>query len=87
MPIYTFENIKTGETEDHMISYDEMEKYLKKNKHMRRAYKPIPIVDPVGIGITRPPTDFLKGVIGKVKEVPGAKKSAIERRWHVPKEI
>jgi hypothetical protein len=87
MPIYTFENIKTGETEDHMISFDEMESYLKTNKHMRRVYKPVLIADPVGLGITKPPVDFQRHVLGRIKDKnPGA--TAIgNKRWTVPKEI
>jgi hypothetical protein len=87
MPIYTFENTKTGETEDQMISFDEMETYLKKNKHMRRVYKPVPIVDPVGIGITKPPVDFQKHVLGKIKAANPGSEAIASKRWCIPKEI
>jgi hypothetical protein len=46
------------------------------------------VVDPVGIGVTKPPADFQKHVLGRIKEaVPGTSKKAIEKRWHIPKEI
>lgn len=86
-PIYTFENIKTGDTEDHMISYDEMEIYLKENKHMRRVYKPVPIVDPVGIGVTKPPADFQRNVLGKIKAANPGSDAIASKRWGIPKEV
>ena len=86
MPLYTFENIKTGEIYENSMTIAEMEEYEKKNKHLRRVFKPISIVDPVGIGITKPPVDFQKGVLGKIKDK--TKGSAIaNKRWNIPIEI
>jgi len=51
MPIYTFENTKTGEVFDDMMSIAEMEKYLKKNKHIQQKLTSINIVGGVQ-GIT-----------------------------------
>ena len=34
MPIYTFENTKTGKVYDDMMTISEKESYLKKNKHI-----------------------------------------------------
>ena len=36
MPIYTFENIKTGKVHDDMMSIAEKETFLKKNKHIKQ---------------------------------------------------
>ena len=36
MPIYTFENKKTGEEFDDMMTISELEQYLKKNKHIKQ---------------------------------------------------
>lgn len=44
MPIYTFENTKTGEVYDDMMSISEMEKFLKKNKHIKQRLTSINIV-------------------------------------------
>lgn len=85
-PIYTIENKKTGECEDINISYDDLERMLNENKNLRRVWKPIMIVDPVGIGITKPPVDFQKGVLGKIKDKTGGKAIA-NKRWSIPKEI
>jgi len=36
MPIYTFEDSKTGEVYDDMMSISEKETFLKKNKHIKQ---------------------------------------------------
>tara|TARA_B100000902_G_scaffold155378_1_gene151805 strand:- start:354 stop:668 length:315 start_codon:yes stop_codon:yes gene_type:complete len=43
MPIYTFENTKTGKVYDDMMSIAEMEKFLKKNKHIKQKLTTINI--------------------------------------------
>ena len=43
MPIYTFENTKTGEVFDDMMSIAEKESYLKKNKHIKQCLTTINI--------------------------------------------
>ena len=86
MPVYTFEDKDTGESYDKVLSYDEMIKYLEDNPGLSQTFR-MNIVDPVGIGITRPPADFSKYVLGKVKQMPGANKDVIEKRWTIPKEI
>ena len=43
MPIYTFENTKTGEVFDDMMSISDMEKFLKKNKHIKQKITTINI--------------------------------------------
>ena len=49
MPIYTFYNKKTKKEYDDMMSISEMEKYLKKNKHISQVLQPINIVSGTGI--------------------------------------
>ena len=43
MPIYTFENTETGEVYDDMMSIADMEKFLKKNKHIKQRLTTINI--------------------------------------------
>ena len=43
MPTYTFENTKTGKVYDDMMSIAEMEKFLKKNKHIKQKLTTINI--------------------------------------------
>ena len=44
MPLYTFENKRTGKTFTEMMSISEMESYLKKNKHIKQNITSINIV-------------------------------------------
>ena len=43
MPIYTFENTKTGEVFDDMMTIADKESYLKKNKHIKQMLTTINI--------------------------------------------
>ena len=43
MPIYTFENTKTGKVYDDMMSIAEKEEFLKKNKHIKQKLTTINI--------------------------------------------
>ena len=43
MPTYTFENTKTGEVYDDMMSISEKETFLKKNKHIKQMLTTINI--------------------------------------------
>jgi hypothetical protein len=87
MPVYTFENNKTNEEFDLTLSYEEMLKFIEDNPHVNQVFR-MNIVDPVGAGITKPPSDFSKYVLGKVKATaPGVNKAAIEKRWQIPREI
>lgn len=84
--IYSFEDKETQEQFDLSMSYDELLDFLKNNPNVNQVFR-MNIVDPVGIGITRPPSDFSKYVLGKVKTVAGAQNDVIEKRWTIPKEI
>jgi len=87
MPVYSFENPETGEQYDLTMSYDDLEQYLKDHPEVHQTFR-MNIADSVTIGITKPPSDFLKNVVGKVKAAaPGAHAPALEKRWHIPKEI
>lgn len=85
--IYSFEDNDTGEEFTLEMTYDELKEFLEKNPNVSQTFV-MNIVDPMGIGIIKPPSDFQKYVLGRVKEtVPGAEKSVLEKRWHIPKEI
>jgi hypothetical protein len=51
MPIYTFENTKTGKVYDDMMTISEKEDFLEKNKHIKQKLTTINIVGGVQ-GIT-----------------------------------
>lgn len=86
MPVYSFEDTETSEEFELTMSYEELKQFLEDNPKVNQTFR-MNIVDPVGIGVTKPPSDFQKYVLGKVKQVPGADKNRIEKRWHIPKEI
>jgi hypothetical protein len=85
--IYSFENTETNEEFELQMSYEDLKQFLVDNPKVNQTFR-MNIVDPVGIGITKPPSDFQKYVLGRVREtVPGANKSVLEKRWHIPKEV
>ncbi len=87
MPRYQFINT-TNENDivDLDCSYEEMLKYASDNPHMQQEFK-MTIADPVGISVTKPPSDFSKYIMGRIKNVAGANKGKIEKRWHIPREL
>ena len=86
MPTYTFKDKNTGETFDVSMPIAEIDTYENSNPHLERVYAKVAICDPAGIGVSKPPSDFSKYVLGKVATVPGARKEALEKRWTIPKE-
>lgn len=86
MPTYSYLNKNTNEEVDISMSISEMEKFESINPHMERVYNKVGIVDPVGMGITKPPADFSKYVLGKVKAANPHTRIG-SGRWDVKKEI
>lgn len=85
MPTYSYINTETKEEFELSMTVSEMEQYEMDNPNVQRIYHKIGIVDPVNIGVTRPPSDFQKFVLGRVKDsVPGAK---VENRWNIKREV
>ena len=85
MPIYSFEDKQSGEEYDVNMSSSELDQYLKDNPNVNQVFK-MNIGDPIRLGVTRPPSDFSKYVLGKVKET-NPLGNAVERRYNVQKEI
>lgn len=78
--IYSFIDTETEEEFELEMTYDQLKAFLEANPRFNQTFR-MNIVDPVGIGVTKPPSDFQKYVLGKVAAAPGAEKSAINRRW------
>jgi hypothetical protein len=80
-------NKETGEEFTNTMTMAERDEYEKNNPHLRQVLRNFTMVDPVSIGITKPPQDFQKHVLGRIKSaVPEA--SAIgNKRWNIPTEI
>ena len=89
MPTYTFRDKNTGDEWTERMSIAERETFLIENPHIEQKIVAIATVDSWGIcGGAKPPADFSKYVLGKVRDnVPGAERSQFERRWSIPKEL
>jgi hypothetical protein len=85
--IYSFEDTETGEEFEVSMTYDQLKEFLVDFPSLNQTFR-MNLGDPVGLGITKPPSDFSKYVLGRIKEAtPGAQKDVIEKRWHIPKEV
>jgi hypothetical protein len=67
MPVYTFENIKTGEEYTIHMSMSEIDDYIKKNKNVRQVFTSLNIVGGVA-GLTHKPDSGFKDVVQKIAE-------------------
>lgn len=87
MPYYTFRNKKTDEQITVQMSMAEHDTYLNDKPDWEQVIIAANFVDPVSIGVTKPPSDFQRHILGRIKEaVPGATAVA-NKRWGIPKEI
>lgn len=83
MPSYTFENINTGEEYIIELRMAELDTYKAEHPEARQIIgKATPLVDPVLLGVTKPPQDFQREVLGRIKK--GHRGSTIGTgRWEV----
>ena len=59
MPIYPLKNTETEEIFERVMKIAEYEQYLIENPHIQRYYdRGTPYLDPVRLGIVKPPSDF-----------------------------
>ena len=69
--IYSFENKITGEEYSLEMKYEELEKYLKENTQVNQTFH-LHVGDSVRLGVTKPPSDFQKGVVDRIAHyIPG----------------
>lgn len=68
MPIYTFENTETDEVFDLMMSNKDREEFLKDFPQCIQILSNINIADPVRVGVTKPPSDFMNYVVKPMKK-------------------
>jgi hypothetical protein len=89
--IYTYLNKKTKEEQDFEFTYEQMLTFEANKSNMKkweRVFKPVAFGDSIRLGIKKPPADFMKNVIGRVRDkVPGAKTSINRSRFQIPKEF
>ena len=67
MPVYTFENIKTGKEYTEQMSMSELEEYLQKNKNVRQVFTTLNIVGGVA-GLTHKPDSGWNDTLQKIAE-------------------
>lgn len=87
MPNYTFRNKKTEEIITVSMTMAEHDTYLDDKPDWEQMILAANFVDPVSIGITKPPSDFQKYVLGRVKAAVPQAEAVASKRWDIPKEI
>jgi hypothetical protein len=68
MPIYSFRKKGQRKTFDIEMKIAELDEYTKANPDHIRVFKPIGTIDPVHAGRAKPPDDFSKYVLGRIKQ-------------------
>lgn len=85
MPTYNFRNKESLEVVEKVMKIADRDQWLKDNPDYEQVHTGMPhLGDPVRMGITKPPSDFQKEIIGRVQRMPGAH---ISTRFGIPKEI
>ena len=87
MPYYTFRNKNTNEEITVSMKIAEHEPYLNDKPDWEQVVTVPNFVDPVSIGVTKPPSDFQKYVLGRVKASVPQADAVASKRWDIPKEI
>lgn len=87
MPNYTFRNKKTDEQITVQMTMAEHDTYLDDKPDWEQVILSANLVDPVIIGVTKPPADFQKYVLGRVKAAVPEASAVASKRWDIPKEI
>ena len=83
--IYSFIDTETEEEFELEMTYDQLKVFLEANPRFNQTFV-MNLGDPIRMGVTRPPSDFSKYVLGRVKEAHPLGKS-IERRHTITKEV
>jgi hypothetical protein len=87
MPNYTWENKETGEEFTNTMTIAERDEFEKNNPQLRQVLRNFTMVDPVNIGVTKPPSDFQKYILGRVKSAVPHADAVASKRWDIPKEV
>lgn len=85
MPYYSFVDTDTHEEFELEMPYDELKGFLEANPNLNQTFR-MNLGDPIRMGVQKPPSDFSKYVLGRIKESHPLGK-AIERRHTIPKEV
>ena len=86
MPIYTFENTKTGKVYDDMMSISEKESFLKKNKHIKQMLTTINISSGV-VGVNMKNDGGWKDNLSRIAEAHPTSELAKQHKRRSTKEV
>jgi hypothetical protein len=87
MPIYQFINNDTNEEFDLIMTIAERDEFVKNNPACIQQFTSLNIGDPVRLGITKPPPEFMRGVIGRMQDSIPKNRLKDTTKFQVPKEI
>ena len=87
MPTYCFLNNETGEEFEESMSMADHDTYLANNPHLTHQFKTLNIGDPVRLGFTKPPADFMKGVVGRMQESIPGNRLRDTGKFQIPREV
>lgn len=87
MPYYTFRNKTTNEEITVQMKMAEHDTYLDDKPDWEQVLTVPNFVDPVSIGVTKPPADFQKYVLGRIKSAVPEASAVASKRWDIPKEV
>jgi hypothetical protein len=87
MPYYTFRNKTTNEEVTVQMTMAEHDTYLDDKPDWEQVVTIPNFVDPVSIGVTKPPADFQKYVLGRIKSAVPQADAVASKRWDIPKEV
>lgn len=85
MPTYDVLHKPTGVVSEKFLTIAKMEEFLKENPDYEITFLKMNVGDPVAMGITQPPSDFLKHVIAPIEKRYFGKSR--ESRYHAKREI
>ena len=86
MPIYTFENTKTGKVYDDMMSIADKESFLKKNKHIKQLLTTINISSGV-VGVNMKNDGGWKDNLSRIAEAHPNSELAKQHKRRSAKEV
>lgn len=86
MPNYTYRNKNTEEEITVQMTMAEHEIYLEDKPDWEQVIKAATLVDPMGLGISKPPSDFQKYVLGRIKNSVPQADAVASKRWGIPRE-
>lgn len=84
MPLYDILNKETGEIEEVFMSISAYEQYKLDNPDHQQVFNTLNFQDSVSLGIKKPPEDFQKYVLEKVKK--NNPLHTIQSRFETPRE-